>query len=113
MSSIYLGILTLRETLREFNDMNELLSEQEWVYRYLKKNEQPLPLVLGAKGNWGYKGNLMIILISPFEVDVYALAILYGVSHHPIRRVKYKDIIYYAVNIVDKKQVEKIIEEWR
>ncbi len=38
---------------------------------------------------------------------------MHNVEKNPIRKMKYKNIVYYAVNIVDKKQVEYLIDSWK
>ena len=39
------------------------LSEQEWVYNYLKSRKNPVPLVIGTRGTWGKKFHLHKITI--------------------------------------------------
>jgi hypothetical protein len=93
--------------------MNEkTLSEQEWVYNYLQDKEGPIPLVLGTKGTWGINGKGAIILVAFTIPDIMVLRDMHNVVKNPIRKVKYKDIVYFAVNIVDKKQVEYLIDYW-
>lgn len=92
--------------------MQKALSEQEWVYRYNlsgKKN----PVILGAKGTWVIGSNKAIILITFTFPDMMALKMIFSVSiKHPVREVKYKDLLYYAVNIVDQDKVQDIIKSW-
>lgn len=88
-------------------------TEQEWVADYVKRKKHPLPVVLGTKGTWTGNGKPMIILIGFTVEDVLVLGDLYGVSHHPVREMTEKNLTYYAINIVEKKKVKKIIEEWR
>jgi hypothetical protein len=92
---------------------NKNLSEQEWVYNYLQKCNKPLPLVLGSRGTWGINGNKAIILVAFTIPDIAVMRDLHNVSKNPIREMKYKDIVYYAVNIVAKKQVEYVIDYWK
>jgi hypothetical protein len=89
------------------------LSEQEWVFNYLKKSNKPVPLVLGSRGTWGINGNKAIILVAFSLPDIAVMRDLHNVSKNPIREMKYKDIVYYAVNIVAKKQVEYVIDYWK
>ncbi|MFJ5762427.1 hypothetical protein ACIQAA_25530 [Neobacillus sp. NPDC093182] len=93
--------------------VNKNLSEQEWVYHYLKNSNKPLPLVLGSRGTWGISGNKAIILVAFTFPDIAVMRDLHNVSKNPIREMKYKDIVYYAVNIVAKKQVEYVIDYWK
>jgi hypothetical protein len=88
-------------------------TEPEWVYEYLSKTKNPLPIVLGTRGTWTGNKKPMIILIGFTLTDVFILGDMYKVSHHPVREMKYKDIVYYAINIIDKKKVKEIIEEWK
>jgi hypothetical protein len=92
--------------------MYKTLTEAEWVREYIKRKENPLPVVLGTKGTWSGNGKPMIILIAFTIVDVLALADIYSVSHHPVRTMKESDFTYYAINIIDKKIVKEIIKEW-
>jgi hypothetical protein len=93
--------------------VNKNLSEQEWVYNYIKKGNNPLPLVLGSRGTWGINGNKAIILVAFTLPDIAVMRDLHNVSKNPIREMKFKDIVYYAVNVVDKKQVEYVIDYWK
>ncbi|MFS0778176.1 hypothetical protein ABC255_19515 [Neobacillus sp. 3P2-tot-E-2] len=93
--------------------VNKNLSEQEWVYNYLQKCNKPLPLVLGSRGTWGINGNKAIILVAFTIPDIAVMRDLHNVSKNPIREMKYKDIVYYAVNIVARKQVEYVIYYWK
>ena len=89
------------------------LSEQEWVYNYLQSRKNPLPLVLGTRGTWGINGEKAIILIAFTMPDITVFREMHNVVKNPIRTVKYKNIVYFAVNIVDKKQVEYLIDYWK
>ena len=89
------------------------LSEQEWVYNYLQSRKRPLPLVLGTRGTWGINGKKAIILVAFTMPDITVFREMHNVAKNPIRKVKYKNIIYFAVNIVDKKQVEHLIDYWK
>ncbi|MFL0574717.1 hypothetical protein [Priestia megaterium] len=92
--------------------MNEkTLSEQEWVYNYLKK--KTLPVVLGTRGTWGINGKKVIILVAFTIPDIMVFREMHNVEKNPIRKMKYKNIVYYAVNIVNKKQVEYLIDSWK
>ncbi len=88
------------------------LTEQEWVYQYVKKRESPLPVVLGTRGTWTVQGQPVIILVAFTMVDIMAFRDMHGVPKHPIRTIKYKDMIYYAVNIIGTKSVESIMKFW-
>jgi hypothetical protein len=89
------------------------LSEQEWVYNYLQSRKNPVPLVLGSRGTWGINGETAIILVAFTIPDITIFREIHNVSKNPIREMKYKDIVYFAVNIVDKKQVEYLIDYWK
>ncbi|MCQ6281979.1 hypothetical protein [Bacillus sp. EB600] len=89
------------------------LSEQEWVYNYLKSRKSPVPLVMGTRGTWGISGKRAIILVAFTIPDIMVFREMHNVVKNPIRKVKYKDIVYFAVNIVDKKQVEYLIDFWK
>ena len=89
------------------------LSEKEWVYNYLQSRKRPLPLVLGTRGTWGINGEKAIILIAFSILDITVFREMHNVAKNPIRKVKYKNIIYFAVNIVDKKQVKYLIDYWK
>ena len=89
------------------------LSEQEWVYNYLQSRKRPLPLVLGTRGTWGINGEKAIILVAFTMLDITAFREMHNVAKNPIRKMKYKNIVYFAVNIVDKKQVEYLIDYWK
>ena len=91
----------------------EALSEQEWVYNYLQSRKRPLPLVLGTRGTWGIEGEKAIILIAFTMPDITVFREMHNVAKNPIRKVKYKNIVYFAINIVDKKQVEYLIDYWK
>jgi hypothetical protein len=45
--------------------------------------------------------------------DITVFREMHNVAKNPIRKVKYKNIVYFAVNIVDKKQVEHLIDYWK
>lgn len=89
------------------------LSEQEKVYNYLQNRKNPLPLVLGTRGTWGVNGEKAIILVAFTMADIIIFREIHNAAKNPIRKMKYKDIVYYAVNIVDKKQVEYVINDWK
>ncbi|WHY02811.1 hypothetical protein [Neobacillus sp. DY30] len=93
--------------------VNKNLSEQEWVYNYLQKCKKPIPLVLGSRGTWRINRNKAIILVAFTLPDIAVMRDLHNVRKNPIREMKYKDIVYYAVNMVDKKQVEYVIDYWK
>jgi CO dehydrogenase/acetyl-CoA synthase alpha subunit len=87
-------------------------TEQEWIYDYVQNKKDPLPLVLGTKGTWTGNGKPMIILIGFTLIDVLVMGDIYGVSHHPVRKMEYRGLTYYAINLIEKKQVKEIIKEW-
>jgi hypothetical protein len=89
------------------------LSEQEWVYNYLQSRKKPVPLVLGTRGTWGIDGDRAIILFAFTIPDIIVFREMHNVLKNPIRKMKYKNIVYFAVNIVDKKQVEYLIDYWK
>lgn len=89
------------------------LSEQEWVYNYLQNQKEPLPVVLGTRGSWGINGKRAIILVAFTIPDIMVFREMHNVAKNPIRKMKYKSIAYFAVNIVDKKQVEYLIDYWK
>jgi hypothetical protein len=89
------------------------MTEQEWVAEYVKRKKNPLPVVLGTRGTWTGNKKLMIILIGFTIEDVLVLGDLYGASHHPVREMKNQGITYYAINVIDKKKVKEIMEEWK
>ncbi|MCH1625319.1 hypothetical protein [Fredinandcohnia quinoae] len=95
--------------------MNEkkTLSEQEWVYNYLQDKKSPVPLVIGTRGTWGINGKMAIILIAFTIPDIMVFREMHNVVENPIRKVKYKNIVYFAVNIVEKKQVDYLINFWK
>ncbi|MGJ9384208.1 hypothetical protein [Salipaludibacillus sp. CF4.18] len=92
--------------------MKKAFSEQEWVYQYYLSGKKK-PVILGTKGTWVIGGNKAIILIAFSFPDMTALKTIHCISNkHPIREVKYKDLRYYAVNIVDQDKVLAIIKSW-
>jgi hypothetical protein len=93
--------------------MIRTLTEPDWVYEYMKEREYPNPIVLGTRGTWTGNRKPMIILIGFTLIDVLALGDIYKVSHHPVREMQYPGGTYYAINIIDKKKVKEIIEEWK
>lgn len=94
--------------------MNEKnLSEQELVYNYLQGKKSPLPLIIGTRGAWGINGKRVIILVAFTIPDIMVFKEIHNVVKSPIRKMKYKDIVYFAVNIVDEKQVEYLIDYWK
>jgi hypothetical protein len=93
--------------------MVRTITEQEWVYEYVLKKKNPLPVVLGSRGTWTGNGKPMIILIGFNLVDLLMLADLYRAAEHPVRVMKHQEITYYAINIIDKKKVKEIINEWK
>lgn len=93
--------------------MAVFLNEQEWVYNYLKNKKSPVPLAIGTRGTWGINEKKAIILVAFTIPDIMVFREMHNVEKNPIRKVKYKDIIYFAVNIVDKKKVEYLIEYWK
>lgn len=93
--------------------MFKTVTEQDWVDEYIKSKKNPSPVVLGTRGTWTGNRKPMIILIGFSMVDVLVLGDIYGVSHHPVRKMKSKNITYYAINIIEKKKVKEIIEEWK
>jgi CO dehydrogenase/acetyl-CoA synthase alpha subunit len=88
-------------------------TEQEWVFEYVTSKPQPTPVVLGSKGTWSGNGKPMIILIGFTLVDVLTLADIYDAAHHPVREMEHQGITYYAINIIEKRKVKKIIEDWK
>lgn len=93
--------------------LKKTLSKQEWVYNYLKSRKIQVPLVLGTRGTWCINEKKAIILVALTILDIMVIREMHNVVKNPIRKVKYKDIVYLAVNIVDKKQVEYLIEYWK
>lgn len=89
------------------------MTEQQWVKEYVQKTKNPLPVVLGTKGTWTGNGKPMIILIGFTIIDVLTLGDIYGVAHHPVRVMNEGVLTYYAINIIDKKQVKEIVEDWK
>jgi hypothetical protein len=92
--------------------MFRTITEQEWVYEYVKRKENPLPVVLGTRGTWTGNGKPMIILIGFTIVDVLVLGDLYRTAQHPVRVMKHKGVTYYAINVIERKKVKEIIKEW-
>lgn len=93
--------------------MIRAMTEQQWVKEYVTKTDKPIPIVLGTRGTWSGNGKPMIILIGFTFVDVLTLGDFYDVAHHPVRRMIVDDTLYFAINIIDKKKVKEIIEEWK
>lgn len=93
--------------------MIRTITEQEWVSEYAKGKKNPLPVVLGTRGTWTGNRKPMIILIGFTIEDVLVLGDIYRASHHPVREMKYQGILYYAINVIDKKKVKEIIEVWK
>jgi hypothetical protein len=93
--------------------MVKAMTEQQWVKEYIQSTKNPLPIVLGTKGTWTGNGKPMIILIGFTIIDVLTLGDIYGVAHHPVRSMKVEGLTYYAINIIDKKRVKEIIDDWR
>lgn len=91
----------------------KIFSEQEWVYNYLQGKRKPLPLILGTRGTWAINGQRAIILIAFTIPDIMAFREMHNVGETPIRKIKYKGVVYFAVNIVDKKQVKYLIDYWK
>ncbi|WP_102346369.1 hypothetical protein [Bacillus sp. Marseille-P3661] len=89
------------------------ITEQEWVADYAKSKKNPLPVILGTRGTWTINNKPMIILIGFTKEDVLVLGDMYGASHHPVREMKEPTVTYYAINIIDKKKVTEIIENWK
>ena len=89
------------------------LNKQEWVYNYLQSRKKPVPLVLGTRGTWGINREKAIILVAFTIPDIIVFREIHNVPKNPIREMKYKGIVYFAVNIVDKKQVEYLIDYWK
>ncbi|MFZ7943621.1 hypothetical protein [Neobacillus sp. 19] len=89
------------------------LSEQEWVYNYLQGKNSPLPLILGTRGTWGINGKRAIILVAFTIPDIMIFRKMHNVVKNPIRKMKYKEIVYFAVNIVDEHQVKYLIDYWK
>ena len=89
------------------------LSEQEWFYNYLQGKKSPLPLIIGTRGTWGINGKRAIILVAFTIPDIMVFRKMHNVVKNSIRKMKYKDIIYFDVNIVDEKQVEYLIDYWK
>jgi CO dehydrogenase/acetyl-CoA synthase alpha subunit len=93
--------------------MRRSMTEQQWVMKYVQKTSKPLPIVLGTSGAWTGNGKPLIILIGFTLIDVLTLGDIYDVAHHPVRKMEIEGLTYYAINIIDKKQVKKIVEDWK
>jgi hypothetical protein len=93
--------------------MVRTITEQEWVYEYVKKNKNPLPVVLGSRGTWTGNGKPMIILIGFTLIDLSVLGDIYGAAQHPVRIMKHQGVTYYAINVIEKKKVKEIMNEWK
>ncbi|MGM0873251.1 MAG: hypothetical protein ACQEWV_00360 [Bacillota bacterium] len=93
--------------------MIRTITEQEWVSKYAKEKKKPLPVVLGTRGTWTGNRKPMIILIGFTIEDVLVLGDIYGAAFHPVREMKHQGVTYYAINVIDKKKVKEIIEEWK
>lgn len=61
--------------------------------------------MLGTRGSWGINGERAIILVAFTMLDIEAFRDMHNVAKNPIREIKYRGIVYFVVNIVDKKQV--------
>lgn len=90
-----------------------MITEQQWVKEYIAETETPLPIVLGTRGTWTGNGKPIVILIGFTMVDVLTLGDIYGVSHQAVRVMQADGFVYFAINIIDKKKVKDIIEEWK
>ncbi|WP_147534985.1 hypothetical protein [Bacillus marasmi] len=88
-------------------------TEQEWVADYVKGKKHPHPVVIGTRGTWTGNGKPMIILIGFTLEDVLTLGDIYGVAHHPVREMREKTVTYFAINIINRKKVKEIIDEWK
>ncbi|WP_088105540.1 hypothetical protein [Halalkalibacter urbisdiaboli] len=92
--------------------MSKGLTEQEWVYEYYHSGKRK-PVVLGSKGTWIIGGQKAIILVSFSIQDINVLKDIYQISSkHPVRTVTYKNLTYYAVNIIEEKAVIKIMKSF-
>ncbi|WP_134703401.1 hypothetical protein [Ammoniphilus sp. YIM 78166] len=89
------------------------LTEQEWVYRYVKNKDKPLPLIMGTKGGWGMNGEPWIILVALSFNDIMVLCDLHHVPLFHIRKMKIHDLTYYAASITDRSRVTEIMESWQ
>lgn len=92
---------------------NKPLTEQEWVYHYVKSKDKPLPLVMGTKGTWGKNGEPWIILVAGSFNDIMVLCDLHQVPLFHIRKMKIHDLVYYAASITDRTRVKVIMELWQ
>lgn len=88
------------------------LSEQEWVYEYVKQSDMPLPVVLGTKGTWGMNNQPWIVLIAGTYPDMMVMCDIHSLPIFHIRRMKIRDLIYYAASITDPEKVKRIIQSW-
>ncbi|MEW9668434.1 hypothetical protein [Ammoniphilus sp. 3BR4] len=88
------------------------LSEQEWVYQYVKNSQNPLPIVMGTKGTWGMNGKPWIILIAGTYGDAMVLCDIHNLPIFHIRKMKIHDLTYFAASITDPEKVKKIILSW-
>lgn len=89
------------------------LSEQEWVYQYVRRSDHPLPIVMGIRGTWGMNGKPWIILVAGTFGDAMVLCDLYKVPLFHIRKMKIHDLVYYAASITDPDKVKEIIRSWK
>jgi hypothetical protein len=89
------------------------VSEQDSVYNYLQDKKSPLPLIIGTRGTWGINGKRTIILVAFTVPDIMVLREMHNVVKNPIRKMKYSSIVYFAVNIIDEKQVDYLIDYWK
>lgn len=92
---------------------NKPLTEQEWIYRYAKSKDKPLPLVMGTKGTWGMNGEPWIILVALSFNDIMVLCDLHHVPLSDIRKMKIHDLTYYAASITDRLRVKEIMDSWQ
>ena len=88
------------------------LTEQEWVYRYLKDKDKPLPLIMGTRGTWGMDGIPWIILVAVSYGDIMVLCDLHQVPLSHIRKMKIHNLTYYAASITDPPKVKEVMETW-
>lgn len=88
------------------------LSEQEWVYQYVKNSDHPLPVVMGTKGTWGMNNRPWIVLIAGSYGDMMVMCDIHAVPIFHIRKMKIHDLIYYAASITDPQKVKAIMQSW-